>query len=121
VIYLYSEHGSMIAYLNFGSRTLNLLLKGCPRPPHPSPQRLQVEHLLQLVKMQGLLIQVIEAYCCKLFSIFHKKILSQLTINLIFMDFVATSSAGPARSRLALQMDQRSLHFSVNAWVKILR
>ncbi|KAM0895710.1 hypothetical protein ACQ4PT_023664 [Festuca glaucescens] len=29
-------------------------------------------------------------------------------------------SAGPARSRLSLQLDQRSLHFSVNAWVLIV-
>ena len=34
--------------------------------------------------------------------------------------FVGTNSAGPARSRLSLQLDQRSLHFSVNAWVNIL-
>ncbi|CAL4962431.1 unnamed protein product [Urochloa decumbens] len=30
------------------------------------------------------------------------------------------NSAGPARSRLSLQLDQRSLHFSVNAWVLIV-
>ncbi|KAK3164884.1 hypothetical protein QOZ80_1AG0026070 [Eleusine coracana subsp. coracana] len=35
-------------------------------------------------------------------------------------DFVTTNSAGGARSRLALQLDQRSLHFSANAWVLIL-
>ncbi|EMS54078.1 hypothetical protein TRIUR3_13111 [Triticum urartu] len=29
-------------------------------------------------------------------------------------------SAGPAQSRLSLQLDQRSLHFSVNAWVLIV-
>ncbi|PNT72473.1 hypothetical protein BRADI_2g44930v3 [Brachypodium distachyon] len=31
-----------------------------------------------------------------------------------------TDSAGPARSRLSLQLDKRSLHFSVNAWVLIV-
>ncbi|KAM0827120.1 hypothetical protein ACQ4PT_068402 [Festuca glaucescens] len=31
-----------------------------------------------------------------------------------------TDSAGPARSRLSLQLDQRSLHFAVNAWVLIV-
>ncbi|CAO1948214.1 unnamed protein product [Urochloa humidicola] len=30
------------------------------------------------------------------------------------------NSTGPARSRLSLQLDQRSLHFSVNAWVLIV-
>ncbi|PUZ55637.1 hypothetical protein GQ55_5G228300 [Panicum hallii var. hallii] len=34
--------------------------------------------------------------------------------------FVGTNSAGLARSRLSLQLDQRSLHFSVNAWVLIV-
>ncbi|XP_039814112.1 transmembrane protein 33 homolog isoform X2 [Panicum virgatum] len=31
-----------------------------------------------------------------------------------------TNSAGPMRSRLSLHLDQRSLHFSVNAWVLIV-
>lgn len=31
-----------------------------------------------------------------------------------------SDSAGPARSRLSLQLDQRSLHFSVNAWVNVV-
>ncbi|XP_062216550.1 uncharacterized protein LOC133916746 isoform X1 [Phragmites australis] len=31
-----------------------------------------------------------------------------------------TVSAGPSRSRLSLQLDQQSLHFSVNAWVLIV-
>ena len=36
------------------------------------------------------------------------------------MGFVGTNSSGPARSILSLQLDQRSLHFSVSAWVIIL-
>ncbi|BAD68855.1 RNA polymerase sigma factor-like [Oryza sativa Japonica Group] len=35
-------------------------------------------------------------------------------------DSDGTNSAGPARSRIALQLDQRSLHFSVTAWVLIV-
>jgi hypothetical protein len=33
------------------------------------------------------------------------------------VDFAGTDSAEPARSRLSLQLDQRSLHFAVSAWV----
>uniref|UniRef100_A0A0E0JLM6 Uncharacterized protein n=1 Tax=Oryza punctata TaxID=4537 RepID=A0A0E0JLM6_ORYPU len=35
-------------------------------------------------------------------------------------DSGGTDSAGSARSRIALQLDQRSLHFSVTAWVLIV-
>ncbi|KAF0903900.1 hypothetical protein E2562_029981 [Oryza meyeriana var. granulata] len=35
-------------------------------------------------------------------------------------DSGGTNSTGQARSRIALQLDQRSLHFSVTAWVLIV-
>lgn len=50
-------------------RILIFLLEECPQPHLFSPQHLQVVHLLQLMRMQGLLIQALilldqhEAYC----------------------------------------------------------
>ena len=110
---------SFVSYAVFCHRVPILLLEECPRPALLSPQHRQRGNLQQLTIMQDLMTQVRRS----IFLVVHFSILNTYLfvaiscVNLIFVDFVGTDSAGPARSRLSLQLDQRSLHFAVNAWV----